>query len=112
MIDTTEQYLRQILSKSFNSYKSFRYEAITVTGTLSTLTVPDGAIYADMRLESTAIGNAARFLQNKSVEVTSTVGMPLSAGSILEVKDFANLNGFQIIKDQAGTTVLHVQYYK
>lgn len=111
-MNTTEEYLRKILSKSLNSYKSFAYEAITVNGTLSTLTVPVGAMYADMILESTATGTAARFLQNKSVAVTSTVGMPLSAGSVLDVTDFANLNGFQIIKDQAGTTVLHVQYYK
>jgi len=112
MIDNSKSYLRALLSGSLNDFKSFAYEAITVTGTLASLTIPEGARYAQMILESTATGTAARFLRNKSVDVTSTVGMPIGDDASFDVTDFANLNGFQIIKDQAGTTVLHVEYFR
>ncbi len=112
MIDNSKNYLRALVSLGVNSPKAFAFEAITVTGTLAVLSIPEGTKYAQMRLDSTATGVAARYLQNKSVAVTSTVGMSLLPNGTLEVFDFANLNGFQIIKDQAGTTTLLVEYFR
>ena len=112
MIDNSKTYLKKLVSVSQNSVKSFGYEKITVTGTLATLTIPDGATYALCILESTATGTAARILQNKGTTVTASVGMPILAGAIFDISDYANLDGFQIIKDQAGTTSLYVEYFK
>ena len=112
MIYTSEETLKKILSFSQSDYTAISYEAITIGSSVSVLTIPDGARYAKMILESNATGNAIRWLETNQTTVTASVGMPLDAGGSLDVAGYANLAGFQVIKDQAGTTVLHVAYFK
>lgn len=112
MTDNSEKYLRTLVSQGVGGFKCFNYESILITNTLSLLNVPAEARYAQMIVESTATGIALRYLQTKVLNVTSTIGMPLFNGGYIEVIDIANLLDFQVIKDQPGTTVLNVLYFK
>lgn len=108
----SKSYLEQLLRIGLNSYKSCGYQQITVGATISTLTIPADTKFANIEIESTATGNPARILQSTNTTVTSSIGMPLAAGVMFAITDYANLAGFQIIKDQAGTTLLNVEYFK
>lgn len=113
MVGGTENllYLRQLLQATRNSYKAIGQEEITVS-TIKSLTVPTNAVYALISLESSATGVAIRYLElgDKTVP-TSTVGLGKSSLDTWDVVDTANLVNFRAIAAQAGTHVLHVQYY-
>ena len=100
-----------ILRALAKNFKAFAYEKITVTSTIKTLNIPKEAKYALLSLESSATGIAARFLETNSVPVSTTDGIALSNLDRVDITDQTNLEGFQIIQAQAGTHVLHVQYY-
>ena len=109
----SKSYLDLLVRYGLNSPKSFAFEQITVDGAVKTLTVPADAKYAICVLESDASsGSVARMLQNKSVPVSSTVGIPVNNGSIFEISDYANLDGFQITEIASHTTILNVEYFK
>jgi len=110
----SKSYLEQLVQNALNSFKAFAYEKITVDATVKSLTIPDGARYAQMVLESSIVApdNAARYLLTKTTAVSSAEGFPLPNGSVIDVTDYANLQGFQITRVAAGTTYLYVQYYK
>ena len=110
--DQSKSYLFGILQAALNGFKAFSYEAITVDNTVKTLTIPTGAKYAFMVLESDATGIAARFLQTKQTTVSTTAGLALSNLDRFDVTDAQNLSQFQITQAQAGTHTLHVEYYK
>lgn len=109
----SKSYLSKALSNSLNDFKAFAYEAIDIDSTVKRLTVPDGARYAQLTIESdntTAV--VARFLRNTSIVVSTTVGLGLYNGTILDITDYANLNGFQITEGAIATTTLRVEYFK
>lgn len=109
----SKSYLAQLVQSALNDFKSFAYEAITVDGTVQKLTVPDGAKYAIAVLESDSTIIAARILRNTSIPVSATDGLPIYAGAVLDITDYANLIGFQITEADAGaTSILHVEYFK
>jgi len=110
----SKSYLSQLVQNALNSFKAFAYEKITVDATVKTLTIPTGAKYAQMVLESdiASPAYAARYLITKQTTVSSTEGFPLTNGSVIDVTDFANLQGFQITRVTAGTTYLYVQYFR
>lgn len=109
----SKSYLSDILRSNLNSFKAFSYESITVDGTVKTLTVPTGAKYALITVESSVTsGVIARYLETKTTAVSTTAGLALRDGDKLDITDYANLNGFQITQAQAGTHVIKVQYYK
>ena len=111
--DTVIKLLSKIKESNINLYHAFGYERITVDNTVQTLTIPDGAKYALMSLESSIATTAARYLEYGGQVVTATtIGMPLSNGSVFDVTDAQNLAGFQITREAAGTHYLNVQYYK
>jgi hypothetical protein len=112
MIDNSKSYLRALVSESRNSVKSLGYQQLTVSGSVQNLTIPTGATYALCVIESIGTGIVARVLQNKASVVSAGVGMPLYAGSILDISDFANLDGFQIIQESASTTKINIEYFK
>lgn len=112
IIDNSKTYLKALLSASQNSFKAFAYEAITVDGTVKSLTIPEGSLYARLIFQSSISTPAARYLQNKSVAVSTTVGLPLLDMTVFEIIDFANLNGFQITQISAATNILHVEYFR
>lgn len=108
----SKSYLSRLLRGNLNSFKAIGYEAITVDGTVKALTIPSGAKYALMRIESDKTGVVARYLETTASTVSSTVGLGLVALDPLDITDAQNLNGFRITQAQAGTHTLYVQYYK
>lgn len=109
----SKSYLSKLLRANLNSFKSCGYEKITVDGTVKGLTIPTDAKYAVCSLVSTTLtGVVANCLQNRSVTVSATVGMPLRDGNVFDITDTQNLAGFQITQTGAFTTSLYVEYYK
>lgn len=109
----SKSYLSSILRNSLNSFKAFSYESITVDGTVKSLTIPSGAKYALITVESSVTsGVVARYLETKQSTVTTTLGLALRDGSVFDITDAENLAGFQITQAQAGTHVIKVQYYR
>jgi hypothetical protein len=110
--DNSRQLLRQLISQSGTAVHAFSYEKITVDGTTKNLTVPSGAKYALCVFESDATGIAARYLETKQTTINTSTGLALSNLDRFDITDAQNLSQFQITQAQAGTHVLHVQYYK
>lgn len=108
----SKSYLFNLLKNALNSFKSIGYERITVDGTVKNLTIPAESKYALLVLESNGTGFVARCLQNLGTTVTTTTGMPISNGSVIDITDMQNLVGFQITEISSNTTYLHVEYYK
>jgi hypothetical protein len=97
-----------ILSKS--DFKAFANQTLTVTGTVASLTVPDGAKYALVSVESTAIGIAIRYWLDGTAP-TGTEGIGREDGTGFDIVSTANLKQFKVIQAQAGTHKLQVQYF-
>jgi len=109
----SKSYLSALLKNSNNSFKAFSYESITVDGTVKNLTIPINAKYALITVESDVTsGVVARYLETKQTPVSTTNGLSLRDGSVIDITDAQNLIGFQITQAQAGTHVIKVQYYK
>lgn len=110
----TKSYAELQLKAALNGFKAFGYQQLTVNGTVANLTIPDGTKYALMSVESDITTTCARYLEfgGTVVAVSAGVGMPVSHGTVFDVTDFANLVGFQIIQEAAGTHKLNIQYYK
>ena len=109
----SKSYLAGLLTSALNSFKAYSYESITVDGTVKTLTVPADAKYALMTLESSVLtGIVARYLETRQTTVSTTAGLALRDGSVIDITDAQNLSQFQITQAQAGTHVLKVQYYR
>lgn len=108
----SKSYLDQLLKQNLNSFKAFAYEKVTVTGAVTTLTVPDTAKYAEIRLESSNTTSVAvRYLITGEIP-TATDGMALNNLDLFDLTDYQNLVNFKAIQTAAGTHTLHVQYYK
>jgi len=111
--DQSKSYLKELVRVALNSPKAIGYEKITVDGTIKNLTVPVGATYAKITLESAdTSGIAARFLQSKAITITTALGMPLYNGTSADILDYQNLVNFQIIRVQSGATSLNVEYFR
>lgn len=109
----SKSYLSLLTRFGQNSFKAFSYESITVDGTVKTLTVPAEAKYALITVESSVTsGVVARYLETKQTTVSTTAGLALRDGSVIDITDAQNLSGFQITQAQAGTHVIKVQYSK
>ena len=90
------------------------YEAINVDGNVKSLTIPNGATYAELRFESSvATGVTARYLMlGATLEPSSTIGMALSNLDFFDIIAGTNMVNFRVIQATAGTHKLHVQYFK
>ena len=87
MVGGTENllYLRQLLQATRNSYKACGYQQLTVDGTVASLTIPTGAVYALMSLESSATGVAIRFLElGTKTPPTTTTGLLVSTRPMIQ----------------------------
>ena len=112
MIYTPEQALKKLAQIASNGFKAFSYQQLTVTGTLSNLTVPEGSRYALIVVESDISTICARYLETGQTTVSSGIGMPLLNGTVFDIEDMQNLTSFQVIQEAAGTHKLNIQYYK
>jgi hypothetical protein len=90
------------------------YQKLTVDGTAKSLTIPTGATYAELRLESDITTQvAARYLMLGIATLPTTlIGMALNNLDFFDINNGTNLVNFRIIQATAGTHVLHIQYYK
>lgn len=111
--DQTKVYAAKQLQAALNGFKAFSYEQITVSGAIQNLTIPTGAKYALVIVESTEATNiVARYLEFKSTAVAAGTGLPVKDGSVFDITDAQNLTGFQVIQEAAYTTKLNIQYYR
>jgi len=85
-------------------YVPLGYQQITDVSSVQRLTPPAGATFA--LITSTAQGVRWTDLGNAP---TSTTGMPLAAGTVLEYS--GNLSAISFIEDTAGA-ILNVAYYR
>ena len=109
----SKSFLSDLVKLGSNSFKSFGYQKITVTGSVSTLTIPAGAKYALVSVESSVTsGVVVRALQNLSSTVSTTLGIGYRDASVFDITDAQNLAGFQITQAQAGTHNIYVEYYR
>ena len=112
-IQTLETSLKKISNTFDRDLISFVYQKITIGASALSLTVPAEAKCAVCIVESTTTsGIVARILQNMSTLVASGTGLPVKDGTEFTITSISNLNGFQIIKELAGTSYLNVEYFK
>lgn len=110
--DNSKSLLRGILQKSNHDLLALGYEKITVS-TVKSLTIPTGATYALISLESSILTPAIRYLElGDKTPPTATDGLQRSNLDVFDVTGYTNLLNFRAIQVGAGTHVLHVQYYK
>ena len=112
--DQSKSYLSELVSLSKRNLVAIGYQQITITGSVSSFTVPADAKYALCVLESTATtGVAIRYLELGDLTLpTTTTGLPRSTGDSFDVQGAQNLTNFRAIQAQGGTHSLNVVYYK
>ncbi len=91
---------------------AFGYQKLTVTGgTAQALTVPTGATYAEVRVESaTTSGIIMRYLMT-GANPTTTDGMALTYLDLFDITNGDNVANFKVIA-VSGSHQLYIQYYK
>lgn len=108
----SKSFLSILQRLGLNSFKSFGYESIAVDSSIKRLTIPTGAKYAVLVLESDGTGFVARCLQNTNTSIDSATGMPIANGFVGDITDAQNLVGFCITEITSNSTVLNVEYFK
>jgi hypothetical protein len=112
--DQSKKYAAQALKTINNNLIAIDFQQLTFTSDAVGLTVPEGATYAEIRLESTATTIAARYLLlgNNKLPISLTTGIPLSNLDLFDVSGSENLLNFRIIQEVSGTHKLNIQYYR
>lgn len=111
LTDNSKTYLRELVRQGLNDLEAFSYEKITVTGSVSTLTIPTGAKVAVMSLVSTITSGPAAWVRYDGTP-SSGGGSPFYNGDRWNVVDPKNLVNFKITQDSGGTHTLYVEYYR
>lgn len=102
---------RDILKQLSNDYNAFAVQTVSVTTSALGLTIPSGAKYALIQIESTNTVDAVRFWINATP--TSTVGMIRNHLDVLDLIGANNLAQFRFIKGAGGgTSQLNIIYYR
>jgi len=111
--DQSKTLLRELIQITRYNLVALDYQKLTVAGTAVQLTVPAGARYALIVLQSSITTPAIRYLElgDKTLP-TATDGIPRSDLDALDVQGYQNLVNFRAIQVGAGTHTLHIQYYK
>lgn len=108
--DQSKSYLKDLLQITRYNLVACGYQKLTIDGTARSLTVPTGARYAFIIVESTIATAAIRYLENGTP--TASDGMPVSNLSGFDIQGAENLKNFKAIQVAAGTHALNIQYYK
>ncbi len=109
----SKSFLAELVRLNKYNLLAFAYQKLTVTGTVASLTVPTGATYAMISVESSITTPAIRYLEiGDKVPPTTTDGIVRSHLDAFDVTGFSNLQNFRAIQVGAGTHTLHIQYYK
>lgn len=107
----TKSYVSELVRLNKYNLIAFAYQKLTVNGTAAALTVPDGAKYADITLESTVTASVpVRYLISGTP--TATDGKALNHLTTFDVQGTPNLNMIKFIQTGAGTHTLHIEYYR
>lgn len=107
----SKSYLSELVRLNKYNLLACGYQKLTVAGTAVALTVPAGAKYADITLESTVTASVpVRYLISQAP--TATDGKALNHLTVFDVTGRPNLEQIKFIQTGAGTHVLHIEYYK
>jgi len=111
--DQAKSLLRELLQITRYNLVACGYQKLTIDGTVKSLTVPDGARYSLIVLQSSITTPAIRYLElGDKTQPTATDGIPRSDLDALDVQGYQNLVNFRATQIAAGTHTLHIQYYK
>lgn len=110
----SKSYLSELVRLNKYNLIACGYQKLTVNGTAASLTVPDGAKYAEITVESSVTsGVIARHLElGTGTLPTTTDGLAITHLLTFDVIGYPNLLNFRIIQTNAGTHIAHIQYYK
>jgi hypothetical protein len=117
MGDQIKEYTKKLVDIANKNLISIGYQKLTVDQTAGglALTVPTNATYAVCIVES-AVATAPhiRYLECGPANYTlsTTDGIGRSHLDAFDVQGAENLRNFRVIRTAAGTTTLHIQYYK
>ncbi len=107
----SKSYLSELVRLNKYNLLACGYQKLTVNGTAVALTVPAGAKYADITLESTVTASVpVRYLISQAP--TATDGKALNHLTVFDVTGRPNLEQIKFIQTGAGTHTLHIEYYK
>jgi len=107
----SKSYLSELVRLNKYNLIAFGYEKVSVTGTAIGLTVPTGAKYADITLESTITASVPVRYLISSVP-TATDGKAIIHLTTFDIAGKPNLDKIKFIQTTAGTHTLHVEYYR
>lgn len=110
MGDQSKEYLKELLQITRYNLVACGYQKLTVAGTAVSLTIPTGARYALVVVQSSIATPAIRYLEYGTP--TATDGIPRSDLDAFDIQGAQNLANFKAIQVGAGTHTLHIQYYK
>jgi hypothetical protein len=114
--DQTKSILLDLLKVTKKDKIAIGYELVSIDDVAPfSLTVPDNANYAEMRIEfgAGATGISARYLLlGDTTPPSSNDGIGLADLDIFDVSSLENLINFRIIATSGNTARLYVQYYK
>jgi len=109
----SKSYLDQLLRQARYNVIAIGYQQLTVAGTAVALTVPDGATYAMIEVESDLTTPAIRYLELGNTTLpTASTGIRRSNLDGMDITGRPNLENFRAIQIGAGTHKLNIQYYK
>lgn len=121
----TEDLLHNILatlSLEIRGKVCIGYQSLPLGGAVSRLSIPPGAITAEMTLEINASQTphfaGARYTLNGTIPesgaTSNKIGIPIGDGDTIEIRSGDNLSAFQIIDtgNNANTRTLKIQYFK
>lgn len=110
MGDQSKEYLKELLQITRYNLVACGYQKLTVAGTAVSLTIPTGARYALVVVQSSIATPAIRYLEYGTP--TATDGIPRSDLDAFDIQGAQNLANFKAIQVGAGAHTLHIQYYK
>ena len=109
----SKSYLDQLLRQARYNVTAIGYQQLTVAGTAVALTVPAGATYAMIEVESDLTTPAIRYLELGDTTLpTASTGIRRSNLDGMDITGRPNLENFRAIQIGAGNHRLNIQYYK
>lgn len=109
----SKSFLAELVRLNKYNLLAFAYQKLSVSGTVVSLTVPAGATYAMISVESSLTTPAIRYLEiGDKVPPTNTDGIIRSNLDAFDVTGYPNLFNFRAIQVAQGVHTLHIQYYR
>lgn len=105
--------LERLVRRAENAPQAIGYQQLTVAGSVVQMTIPSGANYALLVVESTiaAPSIAIRYTENGTTPAAGT-GMPKGNTDAFEILSYQNIQNFKAIQEAVGTHKLNITYYK